>query len=136
MILLDTNVLSELTKPTPSACVVAWLDDNEPRLALSSVTLAELRYGIARLPEGKRKASLLRFWEATIDRFRGRTFVFDERAAKIYGDIVAKAEKRGKQLHVADAEIAATALAHRMSVATRDIDDFKAAGVTIINPWI
>ena len=135
MILLDTNVLFELTKPSPSARVVAWLESNEPMLALSTVTLAELRYGVARLPDGKRKSSLLRFWEATRDRFRGRMFAFDERAAEIYGDITADAEKRGQRLNVADAQIAATALVHRMSVATRDMSDFETAGVKVVNPW-
>lgn len=135
MILLDTNVLSELTKPNPSTRVVAWLDSNEPMLALSTITLAELRYGVARLPDGKRKSSLLRFWEATRDRFRGRIFAFDERAAEIYGDMAAEAEKRGQRLNIADAQIAATALVHRMSVATRDISDFKASGVTVVSPW-
>ncbi len=135
MILLDTNVLSELTKPTPSAHVVAWLNDNEPKLALSAVTLAELRYGIARLPDGKRKSSLIRFWDTTRDRFKGRTFPFDERTAEIYGDIVAEAEKQGRRLNVADAQIAAIALAHRMSVATRNTGDFENTGVTVINPW-
>ena len=135
MILLDTNVLSELTKPSPSPQVVAWLENNEPVLALSTITLAELRYGVARLPDGKRKSSLLRFWETTRDRFRGRIFAFDERAAEIYGDMAAEAEKQGKRLNVADAQIAATAHVHRMSVATRNSGDFKASGVTVVNPW-
>lgn len=135
MILLDTNVVSELTKPSPSARVVAWLENNEPMLALSTITLAELRYGVARLPDGKRKSSLLRFWEATRDRFRGRMFAFDERAAEVYGDIAAEAEKRGQRLNVADAQIAATALVHGMSVATRDMSDFGTTGVRVVNPW-
>ena len=135
MILLDTNVLSELTKPSPSARVVAWLENNEPMLALSTITLAELRYGVARLPDGKRKSSLLRFWETTRDRFRGRIFAFDERAAEIYGDMAAEAEKQGKKLNVADAQIAATAYVHRMSVATRNSGDFEASGVAVVDPW-
>ena len=135
MILLDTNVLSELTKPSPSPRVVAWLENNEPVLALSTITLAELRYGVARLPDGKRKSSLLRFWETTRDRFRGRIIAFDERAAEIYGDMAAEAEKQGKRLNVADAQIAATARVHRMSVATRNSGDFEASGVTVVNPW-
>ena len=135
MILLDTNVLSELTKPDPSTRVVAWLESNEPMLALSAITLAELRYGVARLPDGKRKSSLLHFWEATRNQFSGRIYAFDERAAVIYGDMTAEAEKSGKRLNVADAQIAATALLHRMSMATRDVSDFEASGVTVINPW-
>ena len=77
MILLDTNVLSELTKPKPEPRVVAWLAENEPRVALSSISLAELRYGIERLPQGKRQRSLLDFWNATRNRFAGRFFAFD-----------------------------------------------------------
>jgi toxin FitB len=77
VILLDTNVLSELTKPKPEPRVVDWLADNEPRLALPSITLAELRYGIERLPQGKRRRSLLDFWNATRNRFAGRIFAFD-----------------------------------------------------------
>ena len=135
MILLDTNVLSELTKPAPSKRVARWLAENEPLLALSAVTLAELRYGVSRLPEGKRKSSLLQFWQSTKEQFRGRILAFDERAAEVYGDIAANAERQGRRLNVADAQIAATARVHNMSVATRDIGDFKASGVSVVDPW-
>ncbi len=135
MILLDTNVLSELTKPAPSKRVVEWLAKNEQLLALSTVTLAELRYGVARLPEGARKASLLRFWQATKEKFKGRIFAFDERAAEVYGDIAANAERLGRRLNIADAQIAATARVHKMPVATRDKRDFEASGVSVVDPW-
>ena len=135
MILLDTNVLSELTKPRPSARVLAWLEVNEPLLAVPAVALAELRYGIARLPPGRRRSSLLRFWRMTCDRFRGRIFAFDQRAAEIYGDVAARAEQSGTRLNIADGQIAAIALVHRMRVATRDVGDFKASGVSVVNPW-
>ena len=135
MILLDTNVLSELTKPAPSKRVVEWLAKNEQLLALSTVTLAELRYGVAQLPEGARKASLLRFWQATKEKFKGRIFAFDERAAEVYGDIAANAERLGRRFNIADAQIAATARVHKMPVATRDKRDFEASGVSVVDPW-
>lgn len=135
MILLDTNVLSELTRPRPAVQVVRWLETNEPLLALPTIALAELRYGIARLPPGRRRTSLLRFWRMTRDRFRGRIFSFDERAAEVYGDVAAEAARKGARLNVADGQIAAIALVHRMPVATRDTGDFEASGVSLVNPW-
>ena len=135
MILVDTNVLSELTKPAPETRVVTWLEDNEPALAIPTVALAELRYGIARLPAGRRRSSLLRFWETTCDQFRGRICSFDQRAAEMYGDVAAAAERGGQRLNVQDGQITAIALVHRMRVATRNVRDFEAAGVGIVNPW-
>ena len=135
MILVDTNVVSELTRPAPKTRVVTWLEDNEPALAIPTVALAELRYGIARLPAGRRRSSLLRFWETTCDQFRGRICSFDQRAAKMYGDVAAAAERAGRRLNVQDGQIAAIALVHRMRVATRNVRDFEAAGVGIVNPW-
>lgn len=135
MILVDTSVLSELTRPEPATRVVAWLEINEPALAVPAIALAELRYGIARLPEGQRRSSLLRFWQTTCDQFRGRIFSFDRRAAEVYGDVTAAAERAGRRLNVQDAQIAATALVHRMPIATRNVSDFEAAGVAIVNPW-
>ena len=135
MILLDTNVLSELTRPLPEPDVVRWLEANDPLLALPSIALAELRYGIARLPTGRRRASLLDFWSQTRDRFVGRIYSFDERAAEAYGDLAAAAERVGRRLNVADGQIAAIAQVHRMSVATRDENDFAASGVPVVNPW-
>jgi predicted nucleic acid-binding protein len=115
---------------------VAWLRENEQSLALPTVALAELRYGIARLPEGKRKQSLRDFWTATKRRFTGRIFSFDVKAAEVYGDIVAMAESRGRTVKVGDGQIAAIAIVQKMPVATRDTDDFTPTGVGLINPWI
>ena len=136
MILLDTNVLSDMTRPLPEPKVVQWLETNEPLLALPTISLAELRYGIARLPMGRRRTSLMSFWLKTRDRFVGRIYSFDERAAEAYGDLAAAAELIGRRLNVADGKIAAIAKVHRMSVATRDESDFNAAGVSVVNPWI
>ena len=136
MILLDTNVLSELTRPSPNPTVVLWLEANDKLLALPSIALAELRYGIARLPVGQRRLRLLEFWNATRNRFVGRTYSFDERAAEMYGGLAAAAERRGSRVNIADGQIAAIALVHRMSVATRDEGDFRVTGVRIVNPWV
>ena len=135
MILVDTNVLSELTRPTPEPRVIAWLEVNEPALALPAIALAELRYGIARLPDGRRRTGLLHFWHATCVQFRGRVFSFDERAAERYGDVAADAERGGRRLEIHDGQIAAIALVHGMSVATRNVGHFEAAGVAVVNPW-
>ena len=135
MILLDTNVLSELTRARPAPQVVAWLEENEPRLALPAITLAELRYGIARLASGRRKSRLTRFWNMTRERFVGRIYSFDDRAAEAYGDIAAAAERAGTPINVAGGLIAAIAVVHGMSIATRDISDFDVAGASVVNPW-
>ena len=135
MILVDTNVLSELTRPTPEPRVIAWLAVTEPALALPTIALAELRYGIARLPDGRRRLGLLRFLQAIRSQFRGRIFSFDERAAERYGDVAAGAEHAGRRLNIQDGQIAAIALVHGMSVATRNVGDFEATGVVIVNPW-
>lgn len=135
MILLDTNVLSEFTKPRPAPQVVDWLAENEPRLSLPTIVLAELRYGIERLPEGRRRLSLLRFWEETRRRFAGRTFGLDVAAAERYGCAVAAAQRAGRSVRVGHGQIAAIALSQRMTVATRDIEDWRPTGVRLINPW-
>ena len=135
MILVDTNVLSELTRPKPEPRVLVWLEVNEPALAVPAIALAELRYGIACLPDGRRRSGLLHFWRATCQQFRGRIFSFDERAAERYGDVAAAAERTGRRLTVQDGQIAAIALVHGMSVATRNVGDFEAAGAAIVNPW-
>ena len=102
---------------------------------LSAIALAELRYGIARLPDGRRRSGLLRFWQATCAQFRGWIFSFGERAAERYGDVAAGAERAGRQLNIPDGQIAAIVLVHGMSVATRNVGDYEATGVGIVNPW-
>lgn len=109
---------------------------NEPLLALPAIALAERRYGIARLPVGRRRTSLMDFWLKTRDRLVGRIYSFDERAAEACGDLAAAAELIGRRLNVADGQIAAIARVHRMRVATRDEGDFDATGVSVVNPWI
>ena len=136
MILLDTNILSELTKPQPNPRVVSWLAEQEPVLALPTIALAELRYGIERLADGERKRGLLRFWAKTRDTFAGRTYAFDVGAAEAYGLLVVAAERVGRPVTVGDGQIAAIAFTRNMTVATRDTSGFEPTGIRLVNPWL
>ncbi|MBV8121847.1 MAG: PIN domain-containing protein [Alphaproteobacteria bacterium] len=137
MIVLDTNVVSEPLKPAASPAVVAWLDrQNIDTLYLSAISLAELRYGVAALPDGTRKDGLGAALEGRIfSLFGTRVLAFDIAAADAYAIIRARAKAAGKTIGAADGYIAATAAAHGFAVATRDTTPFEAAGVAVINPW-
>ncbi|WP_438751478.1 type II toxin-antitoxin system VapC family toxin [Pararhizobium sp. O133] len=138
MIVLDTNVISEPLRPMGDANVIAWLDQqNFETLFLSAISLAELRYGVAALPDGKRKAGLRAALENHIVTWFGpRILPFGTAAADAYASIRAHAKTAGLAIGVADGYIAATAAAHGFAVATRDTGPFEAAGVPVINPWI
>ncbi|MCB1810644.1 MAG: type II toxin-antitoxin system VapC family toxin [Candidatus Competibacteraceae bacterium] len=137
MILIDTNVISEPLRKIPDARVVQWIDAQAlETLYLSAITVAELRYGIASLPPGKRREGLSDSLETQIlPLFAGRVLAFDLAASQAYGDRMAKARSAGLAVSAADGYIAATAVAHGMRVATRDTAPFEAAGVSVINPW-
>lgn len=137
MIVVDTNVISELRKPACSVGVLAWLDAQDPRtLYLTSVNLAELMAGVALLDDGKRKEALRTGLLALLERlFGSRTLPFDALAARHYGEIVGTARRKGFALPMADALIAAIAGVNGFAVATRDVTPFHAAGVEVINPW-
>lgn len=137
MILLDTNLISEPLRPAPDPKVVAWIDAQPVQtLFLSAITVAELRLRIASLPAGRRREVLReRIETQVLPVFTGRVLAFDLAATQSYVDLQAAAGKKGHIITLADACIAATALAHGMSVATRDVSPFTAAGVTVINPW-
>lgn len=137
MILIDTNVISEPLRPVPEARVVAWLDTQAiETLYLSAITVAELRFGVAALPAGKRRQNLRESLETRIlPLFAGRVLPFDLAASQAYADLMATARAIGAGLAKADGYIAATAAANGMVVATRDAAPFEAAGVEVINPW-
>ncbi|MBS0591768.1 MAG: type II toxin-antitoxin system VapC family toxin [Proteobacteria bacterium] len=137
MILLDTNVVSEPLKPAPNPDVLAWLDAQPlETLYLSTIALAELRFGIAALPEGKRKERLAQSLARQIlPLFDDRVLPFDAAATIAYAEIRGKALAAGKSLGMADACIAAIAAVHGLIVATRDTRPFLAAGLKVINPW-
>jgi predicted nucleic acid-binding protein len=138
MILLDTNVISEPLRPIPDPAVLDWLDRQSiETLYLSAISLAELRYGIAALPKGKRRDGLKNAFENRIVMLFGlRILPFDVAAAEAYAAIRSHARQAGKAIGATDGYIAATAAAHRCAVATRDASPFEAAGVAVINPWL
>ncbi len=137
MILLDTNIVSEIMRPKPNGDVVNWLKAQSlDQLALTSVTLAEIRYGLARISEGKRKLELENRFEFFIERgFGDRIVDFDKVSAEIYGKVVVDREKIGKPIESFDAMIAAIAISRQAKLATRDISGFEECGIEIINPW-
>ena len=137
MILLDTNVLSELMKPAPKPVVVQWLDAQlDSQVFLSAVTKAEIELGIALLPNGKRKDMFTELASTLFDEFQDRILPFDASAASCYANLVAKARKAGRTLSVEDAQIAAITLANRLTLATRNIKDFDfIPDLSLIDPW-
>lgn len=136
MILLDTNVISEAMKPVPDDGVRAWLDEQAAEtLYLSSVTIAELLFGIGALPAGKRKDRLTEALDGVMELFADRVLPFDIAAARRYADLAVKARAAGKGFPTPDGYIAAIAASRGFAVATRDTSAFDAAGVAVINPW-
>jgi toxin FitB len=136
MIILDTNVVSEAMKPTPDDAVRTWLDEQVPEtLYLSSVTIAELMFGIGTLPEGKRKGLLAEALDGVLNLFAGRILPFDVEAARHYADLAVRARATGKGFPTPDGYIAAIAAARDFAVATRDPTAFRAVGITVIDPW-
>jgi toxin FitB len=135
VIVVDTNVLSELMRLEPEPRVVAWVRRNAALLALPTVVIGELRYGQARLPPGRRKDVLREAIDAIIDRFAGVLISYDLLAADACGDILAVAEAAGRPMKLADAQIAACARVARAELATRNVDDFATTGLALVNPW-
>ncbi len=136
MIVLDTNVVSEAMKPEPDPAVRAWLNEQSAEtLYLSSVTLAELLFGIAALPNGKRKDMLSETLDGLVELFRGRILSFDVDAARKYAELAVTARTAGRGFPVPDGYIAAIAVSQGYQVASRDMAPFEAANVDVINPW-
>lgn len=137
MIVLDTNVISEITRHAPTAGVVSWLDSlTATEVSTTAITAAELLYGVARLPSGRRKARL----EAAVhglltEDFRDRILPFEERAAGRYAEVVAARERIGRPIGMAEAQIAAICLAAGGTLATRHTADFEKTGIELVNPW-
>ena len=137
MIVLDTNVISELWTVEPNPNVLAWIDAQAVEtLYLSAVTVAELRYGLAAMPEGKRRTIYQeRLEQEVLPTFAGRVLAFDLGTSRTYAELMARARAGGKAIGKADGYIAATATAHGLIVATRDTSPFEAGGLEVINPW-
>jgi toxin FitB len=137
MILLDTNVISATSRFAPGPRVVEWLDAQLlETLFLSVVTVAKMRFGVARLPNNRRRNSLSNQLETQVlPAFAGRVLSFDLAATQAYADLMAKARATGQAIGMSDGMIAAIARANGMTVATRDVPPFNAAGVSVIDPW-
>lgn len=137
MIVLDTNVISELFLLRPSSAVESWVAD-QPTASLftTTVTEAEILYGVRLLPDGKRRRDLLAaiepiFWED----FVGRVLPFDREAADAYATLAVERRQSGRPISQFDAQIAGIALSRGAAVATRNVADFEGIGLTIIDPW-
>ncbi len=137
MILVDTNVLSEPMRPQGDPQVVAWLDrQGIETLFISTVSVAEVLFGVDALPAGTRRNRLADAFESAIERlFENRILSFDLAAARTYATLMSAARARGFSISSADGQIAAIASANRPAVATRDESPFRAAGVKTVNPW-
>ncbi len=137
MIILDTNVISELLRPLPDSGVLGWLDSLEiSQVATTAVTAAELRCGVARLADGHRKRELAVAVRGILaEDFYGRVLPFDERASTRYADIVTGRERAGRPIGVADAQIAAICRDSGATLSTRNTADFEGTGVELIDPW-
>lgn len=137
MILLDTNLLSELMRPQPDADVIRWVDSQlTSTLFTSAITRAEIELGVALLPEGNRKQTLMILARAVFDKFPQRCLSFGEAAAVQYENLVAGRIKTGRPISVEDAQIASIALANGLQLATRNEKDFEGIpGLVVINPW-
>ncbi len=136
MILLDTNVVSEAMKPEPHPSVRDWLDAQAAEtLFLSSVTVAELMFGIGALPGGRRKDKLAAALEGVLTLFEARILPFDTGAARHYADLAVAARASGQGFPTPDGYIAAIAAAHGFVVASRDTSAFAAGGLAVIDPW-
>jgi predicted nucleic acid-binding protein len=137
MIVLDTNVISELMRPEPDPVVFAWTAAQaRDMLYTTSVNKAEILYGIAALPTGRRRTALTEAAEAMFgDDFLDRVLPFDGAAAVHYAEIVVARRRTGNPIEAFDAQIAATALVFGDEIATRDVGGFAACGLTLINPW-
>jgi predicted nucleic acid-binding protein len=137
MIVIDTNVISELMKPSPQPKLISWVDSqNATQLFITTITIAEISYGLSVLPDGTRKRHLEdSFHKALNDAFKHRILSFGETAAPAYGKIMGHRKQLGRPLSMADGQIAAIAAAHNYSIATRNMTDFVDCEVEVINPF-
>jgi predicted nucleic acid-binding protein len=137
VIVLDTNVLSEEIRSSPSPKVLRWFAEQPPASVFTTaITQAEMLYGLESLPVGRRRSTLERAIEKMFtEEFPGRILPFDEDAARIFGKIVAEKDARGRPISQFDAMIAAIARSRRAAVATRNVAHFEDCGVRIVDPW-
>lgn len=138
MIVLDTNVVAELMRAEPAAPVVSWIRERRSgteRLFTTSITVAEIAYGIERLPRGRRKQTLKQAADELFNGFRDQVLGFDVEAASMYATIVAARDRAGLPISGFDAQIAAVCKSHGATLATRNTKDFEKTGVALYDPW-
>jgi toxin FitB len=135
LILVDTNVLSEPTKPVPNPTVIEWLRVNRSRLWLPSPVVAELRYGAEKLPPSRKRRQLEEFEAEILKQYRGRVLDFDVAAAQVHGILQAKLRRMGKPVQAPDTYVAAISISRQATVATRNRVHFEHTGVRLIDPW-
>lgn len=131
--LVDANILSEPTKPAPDARVVSWLQRNEREIAVDPIILGELRFGILILPKGRRRTALERWFDEGVDGLE--CLSWDAATGLRWAQILAALRAAGRQMPIKDSMIAATALMHDLTIATRNVSDFRAAGVQVVDPF-
>jgi predicted nucleic acid-binding protein len=137
MILLDTNVVSALMAPAPPSSVLTWINRHSTEtIFLSTITIAEISYGIWILPSGRRRESLTsRFSEFVTSGFAQRILSFDARSAAVYGEVMAHRREIARPLSSLDGQIASIARTHSLAVATRNLRDFEECGIALVNPF-
>jgi toxin FitB len=135
--LLDTNVISESTKPRPDRNVISWLAEvDEDRVFISVISFAEVRHGVELLPPGRRRERLARWLaEELPERFENRILAIDQPIAETWGVVMARAQKAGLTLGSMDAFVAATAATRALTLVTRNVKDFERLGVSLLDPW-
>ncbi len=137
MIILDTNVVAELMKGEPSPAVFTWAAGYPPAdLFTTTITMAEVLYGVEQLPHGKRRDQLFREVESVfVEDFAGRILAFDEPSARMFAVVAAQRRAQGRPIDEPDAQIAAIARANHATLATRNTNDFEGCGIRLVNPW-
>ena len=131
--LVDANILSEATRPDPRPAVVAWLRRHERAIAVDPVILGEIRFGILLLPRGKRRARLERWFDGGVRRIH--CLPWEAETGMRWAELLARLRASGRAMPVKDSLIAATALAHRLAIVTRNVTDFEKAGCPVIDPF-
>lgn len=137
MIVLDTNVISEVFRPQPDARVVEWMESLVGDVAITAITLAELMAGVRRLPDSRRKSKLSTAVNTALQPYRETRAVlaFDDDAATHYAEVLVAREQAGMPISTADAQIAAICRSHRATCATRNTKDFAQTGIELVDPW-
>jgi predicted nucleic acid-binding protein len=137
VIIVDTNVVAEVMRPSPAPAVVAWFNaQSSASLFLTAITVGEIRYGLRIMPKGQRRQTIERGFDQIIaTAFAGRILAFDEHAAAHYGEVMGRRQEIGRPLSVPDGQIAALARLHSFAVATRTVRDFLDCGIELVNPF-